>query len=277
MVTGRKAFEGKSQASLIGAIMTAEPPAMSELQAMSPPSLDPIVKTCLAKDPDARWQSLGDVGRQLKIIASASGAETRTPFRAVPPATGWRPSISQAVAACLVVALLTGAAVWSVFRSNPSQDAVMRFSVPLGPGQSVTDVGRNLVVLTPDGMRLSYQADDQLFLRHLEQLQATPISGTVGGRNPFVSPGGEWIGFWSGGQLRKVAMGDVEARQLDGGPVPLEQDVLRAMFLGGAAHFAVASTGTLAYFRGTRHTTGLQPAIVAGLGRSAGTHHVNDF
>ena len=62
MVTGRKAFEGKSQASLIAAILEREPPAMSELQALSPPALDPIVKTCLAKNADDRWQSIGDVG-----------------------------------------------------------------------------------------------------------------------------------------------------------------------------------------------------------------------
>ena len=68
MVTGRKAFEGKSQASLISAIMTSEPPPLSQLQRLSPPALDHVVGTCLAKNPNERWQTAGDVGRQLKWI-----------------------------------------------------------------------------------------------------------------------------------------------------------------------------------------------------------------
>ena len=66
MATGQKAFRGESQASLIGAILKDDPPPMSTLQTMTPARLDEIVKTCLAKDPDERWQSAGDVGRQVQ-------------------------------------------------------------------------------------------------------------------------------------------------------------------------------------------------------------------
>jgi hypothetical protein len=69
MVTGRNAFEGKSQAGLISAIMTAEPPAISTLQPLTPPALDHVVRTCLAKDPDARWQTAHDVLVELKWVA----------------------------------------------------------------------------------------------------------------------------------------------------------------------------------------------------------------
>ena len=72
MVTGKKAFEGKSQASLIGAIMHAEPPPISTLQPLTPPALDRVVKKCLAKDPDKRWQSASDLTDELKWIAEAS-------------------------------------------------------------------------------------------------------------------------------------------------------------------------------------------------------------
>ena len=82
MVTGRKAFEGKSQASLIAAILEHEPPTMSSMQALSPPALDPIVKTCLAKNPESRWQSVGDVGRLVQFVGngpvSDAGAESPT-------------------------------------------------------------------------------------------------------------------------------------------------------------------------------------------------------
>src|SRR5713101_2509210 len=68
MATGRKAFEGKSQASLISAILTAEPPPISTIQTMAPPLLDHVVRTCLAKEPDARWQSAHDVLAALKWV-----------------------------------------------------------------------------------------------------------------------------------------------------------------------------------------------------------------
>ena len=76
MVTGRKAFEGKSQASLIGAIMHGEPPAISSLQPLAPPALDRIVKHCLAKDPDERFQSAADLARELKWIAEDRARST---------------------------------------------------------------------------------------------------------------------------------------------------------------------------------------------------------
>ena len=68
MLTGRKAFEGKSQASVVGAIMHAEPPAIAAVQPLTPPALDRIVKTCLAKDPDDRWQTARDLSRELQWI-----------------------------------------------------------------------------------------------------------------------------------------------------------------------------------------------------------------
>jgi serine/threonine protein kinase len=70
-VTGRKAFEGRSQASLISAIMSSEPPALTTLQPLAPPALDPLIKTCLAKDPGERWSTAHDVLLQLTWIAEA--------------------------------------------------------------------------------------------------------------------------------------------------------------------------------------------------------------
>src|SRR5437867_7783347 len=78
MATGQKAFSGKSQASLIASILSAEPPAISTIQPMTPPALDPVVKTCLAKDPDDRWQTAHDVMLQLKWIAEG-GSQAGVP------------------------------------------------------------------------------------------------------------------------------------------------------------------------------------------------------
>ena len=82
MLTGRKAFEGTSQATLIAAIISSDPPLVSQVQPIAPPMLDLIVRTCLAKDPDARFQSARDVGLSLRWLAdgvrAAGGSQTRT-------------------------------------------------------------------------------------------------------------------------------------------------------------------------------------------------------
>jgi serine/threonine protein kinase len=98
MVTGKKAFEGKSQASLIAAIMHADPPAKSSLQVMFSPALDQIVKTCLAKDPDSRWHSAGDVERQLKwMIEGGSQPSVAAPVVATAPQRArWRLTVAVA-------------------------------------------------------------------------------------------------------------------------------------------------------------------------------------
>ncbi len=105
MATGQRAFTGESQASLIAAILEHEPVPMSTLQTMTPARLDEIVKTCLAKDPDDRWQTAGDVGRQVKwIIESGSHAGVEVPLAiAAPQRASWRQGIPLAVATLVVM------------------------------------------------------------------------------------------------------------------------------------------------------------------------------
>jgi hypothetical protein len=93
MVAGQRPFGGESQASLIASILTADPTPLTELAAVTPPALDRLVRRCLAKDPDDRWQSAGDIARQLEGLAEelrlpSSGTQTRIPVAA--PATSWR-------------------------------------------------------------------------------------------------------------------------------------------------------------------------------------------
>src|SRR5262245_11403384 len=109
LATGKKAFEGGSQASLIGAILRDEPQPISALQPLSPPALDALVATCLAKDPDERWQSAADVGRQLRLM-QGSGSSALTAEAAVPKprAARWR------TAALAVAMLLAGAALATI-------------------------------------------------------------------------------------------------------------------------------------------------------------------
>ena len=83
MATGKKAFEGKTSASVMAKILEAEPPSMASLQPMTPPALGRVVKKCLAKEPEKRWQAASDVCDELKWIAeSGSQAGTCAPVAA---------------------------------------------------------------------------------------------------------------------------------------------------------------------------------------------------
>ncbi len=158
MVTGRRAFEGKSQASLIAAILEHEPPAMSTLQTMTPPLLDHVVRTCLAKDPDERWQSAGDVERELNWIAevgSESGVSTPVGARPRSRDLAWGLSL-------LLAVVVTGVAVWQVTRPAETPRPVVRSSLPLPSGVGLTGTGRPAVAL--------------LFGRHPPRVQCQPAA-----------------------------------------------------------------------------------------------------
>ncbi len=135
MVTGKKAFEGTSQASLIVAIMERDPPAISELQPMTPPALDRVIKKCLSKDPDSRWQSASDLHDELKWIAEG-GLTTDTVIPA--PKLGQR-TIPFVVVAVLA-AVVAGLAVWNLKSSKKAWPAA-RFTLALPPGERLAGLG----------------------------------------------------------------------------------------------------------------------------------------
>ncbi len=209
MATGRKAFSGATQASLITAIMSAEPPPPSSVQPASPPVLDRIVKTCLAKDPEERWQSAGDLRRELRWIAEASQASAApgpasAPRRA-PASSAWK-------LATVALALAAGGlAVLLVRRPAPPREP-MRFSVPAPAGTSFNFLGEEVAgppALSPDGRLLVFTATDtasksRLWLRAMDSLDAKPIAGTENGSMPFWSPDGRTIGFFADHKLKKV-------------------------------------------------------------------------
>src|SRR5258706_8549414 len=127
MATGKRAFEGKSQASVISAIMSSDPPPMSALQSMTPPALDRVVKTCLAKDRDNRWQTASDLCRELKWIAGETGPHT-APVAVAPGRKNWLKTALRAGAAsgaCIIV----GLAVWMLKAATPKP--VTRFTMSL--------------------------------------------------------------------------------------------------------------------------------------------------
>lgn len=209
MATGRRAFDGASQATLIGAILRDQPPPISSVQPLASPALDRLVQDCLAKDPDDRWQTMRDVMRQLARIGESA------PAAVVPPAARarpWREMLAWGLAGGAVLATL---AILFWPRPKPPVSLVTRFSVP-APENTTFPFGSALA-LSPDGRRLAFVASDlegrrQLWIRPLDSLGMQPLAGTNGADIPFWSPDGRFLAFFADSRLKKIdtASGTIE-------------------------------------------------------------------
>ncbi|HET9319325.1 MAG TPA: protein kinase [Bryobacteraceae bacterium] len=203
MATGQKAFAGKSQASVTSAIMTVEPPLISTLQPLAPAPLDHVVQTCLAKDPDARWQTAHDVLIELKWIAGAgSQAGILAPVAA-------RRKSREVLAWALVIILALGAVGLAVihFRQKPLEVHPVRFQVQTP--EKVTFGWNDTPVVSPDGQRFVFtgtnaNGNSQLWMRALDSPAIQPLAGTEGAALPFWSPDSRFIAFFSEGKLKKI-------------------------------------------------------------------------
>jgi Tol biopolymer transport system component/tRNA A-37 threonylcarbamoyl transferase component Bud32 len=208
MATGKRAFEGKTQASLIAKILESDPAPMTLLQPMTPPALDRVVKRCLAKDPDKRWQTASDLCEELRWIAEGgSQAALR------PAATGGRARMLPRWAvgaglACLIVAVI---AVFALLILKPTPPKpVTRTVITLPPGDRLVGPDQPALALSLDGKQLAYAAirgvTSQIYLRSMDSQEARPIPGTEGATEPFFSPDGQWVGFFADGKLKKVSV-----------------------------------------------------------------------
>ena len=208
MLSGRKAFEGKSQASLIGAILKVNPQPLTTIQPLVSPALAQMVKTCLAKDPDERWQTAADIARQLQWIAEG-GSQSGLAAPVMAPRRSVLRDAAPLIATAGIVAVVSLAAAWRLMRADDrSPQPVTRFVLasPEGVAPRGAGAGRHLLALSPQGTHLVYWANNQLYLRAMDSLeQAKPIPGTEGAREPFFSADGQWIGFFQG-QLKKVSV-----------------------------------------------------------------------
>jgi serine/threonine protein kinase len=203
MVSGRKAFEGNSIGSLIAAIVEREPMPLSSVQPLAPAALDRIVSTCLAKDPEERWQSARDLMRALQWARDQPTHSAATSRR----------STRRSLFAVAVLAALAGAlaaSLWRGERSTPAGD--VRFSIYPEPGTAFATSTASVVspqfALSPDGRHLVYVAASagppRLWVRALDALSARPLEGTEDASAPFWFPDSRSIAFFSQGKIKAV-------------------------------------------------------------------------
>src|SRR6266851_4033521 len=206
MLTGQRAFQGKSQLSVASAILEKEPAPINRVKPLTPPALDHAIRRCLAKEPEERWQSAADLAGELQWIAEAgSQAEVPAPLvsqRKVRERIAW--------AAAAVLALVAIALVIGFVGRAPKPLQPMRLNAEIGADASLFIILGPSAILSPDGTRLAFVASgadqkQRLYFRSLDQLQASVLPGTENVRDPFFSPNGEWIGFFADGKLKKIS------------------------------------------------------------------------
>jgi eukaryotic-like serine/threonine-protein kinase len=219
MLTGKKAFEATSHASLIAAILDREPPAITTLQPLTPRSLERVVRKCLAKNPDNRWQSAGDLCDELKWIAGGTSAET-TPLAGRPRNRTRVYAWATAASLLLTAALVTLAFAFG--RPPPTVPEEIRFEVVT---PNITNPRQ--ITISPDGRWITFSASvantTALFVRRIESTRPEQLAGTEGAFRPFWSPDSRYIGFFADGRIKKISV--------TGGPA---QNICDATNIAGA-------------------------------------------
>jgi serine/threonine protein kinase len=210
-LTHRRAFGGESITDSMAAVLTKEPD-WDAIPQDAPAGLQSLLRRCLQKEPPKRLRDIGDARLALEEALTAPEPAV---FPQAPPRRAPVALYSACVIAGALIAALIGARLW---RKPLPPSPVVRFTVSLPQGESLAFDQSSSVVISPDGTRLVYVANKgsqrEIYLRAIDRLEAKPIPGTAGARNPFFSPDGEWIVFWQNFKLRKIALSG-------GAPVPL--------------------------------------------------------
>jgi serine/threonine protein kinase len=226
MATGKRAFEGKTQASLIAKILEIDPQPISLLKPMTPPALDRVVKKCLTKEPEKRWQAAGDICDELKWI-SEGGMQAGV---AAAPITS-RGSRERLVWSVTVGVLVAGLALgaFEFVQRTPQPAQTTRFFVSPPEMQSLARTGTVTtgstapLSVSPDGRRIAFVAGSPdgkylLWVRSLDTLTAQSLAGTEGASSPFWSPDGTALGFFASGKLKKIDVSGGPAITLSDAP-----------------------------------------------------------
>jgi Tol biopolymer transport system component len=202
-VTGRRAFEGKTHISVASAILQKDPPPIPDYHSdIGLPPLEYTIRTCMAKEPEQRFQTAQDVKLQLNWVAQATATARQRPSR--------RRFAAVVTAAVMTIVALAIAVAFLAFGDRPSAapDQVTRFTIALPSHQQLAVTNGQSLALSPDGKSLAYVAAENgvahLFTRRLDSFEPVAIPDSDGAMFPFFSPNGEWIAFYVQGKLKKA-------------------------------------------------------------------------
>ena len=197
LLTGRKAFDGINFLNVVAAIKSSEPPPNERIRGAHP-MLDHILRRCFEKDPDRRWQSIGDVTGELRWVRENPAAP---PAPAVPPPANRRVP----VVALLALGAAFGAVVFAPLRSRPQPAASLpslRFEIPTAPTDDSS------LALSADGTLIAFVANRErtpmLWVRALDGVESRVLAGTEGASYPFWSPDGRTLGFFADEKLKRI-------------------------------------------------------------------------
>jgi eukaryotic-like serine/threonine-protein kinase len=205
MASGKRAFKGESRTSLIAAIVSSQPESISTVAPMSPPALDHVIRRCLEKDPDDRWQSAQDVASELQWISEAgSQAGVAAPVMLRRKS---RERLAWGVAAALLIAVVALGAAYVQRAPEPQKLVTAGIAPP--PGTSLIPFDFLGLSLSRDGTALAFVAieargQQRVWIRELGSSEARAVAGTEGASYPCWSPDGRHIGFFAQGKLKRV-------------------------------------------------------------------------
>jgi Tol biopolymer transport system component len=278
MTTGQRAFNAKSQASLITKIMSEHPTPIGQLQPIAPAGLHRLIMKCLAKDPEDRWQCAADIASELLWIAE--NPETTFAATAAPAKPSRAPLAAWAVAAlCALIAVILAVAV---LRHPAPATPMLRFSIlpPAGGGFLLPTTSVALAV-SPDGSKVAYTARDadnirQLWLYDLRRGTAKPLESTTQASGAFWSPDGRSLGFLAGSKLKSISIDEGSPQTICdattgglGATWMADGTIVFAQAPTSHGMFAVGSGGGT-----TRKLAGFKEGVDVGGPRTIGdTHH----
>jgi eukaryotic-like serine/threonine-protein kinase len=208
MVTGQRAFQGKSQLSVASSILERDPEPLSSIQPQTPSVLEQLIRTCLAKDPEERWQTAHDVKLQLRAIQE-SGLQVLPAAPSENAGKKNRETLAWAVAGLLAAAVIVFVALY--FGSQKRSTQVVRSSIAVPEKASSIFMGDEAgpPTLSPDAKTLAFVATSpggtaMLWVRPLDSLEARTLPGTEHAWGPFWSPNSRFIGFAAEGKLKTI-------------------------------------------------------------------------
>ncbi len=253
MLTGRRAFERKSAAETMAAIIREEPAPIASLAPGTPAPLRWILERCLSKEPKERYAATEDLARDVAKVrehiseysgeaALSSGIRPRR--RLLVAVTG--------AAGSLLLGLTVGFLVRGRTAAPLEARPLVRLNMTFPTDESLVLADSPVLALSPDGSRLVYSGRGpqgrRLYVRSMDRFEATPIQGTDGGEGPFFSPDGQWVGFWADRKLKKVSLAGgqplllCDAAYFRGASWGTDGTILFSRF-GNSALFTVSDTG----------------------------------